>query len=96
MTSSPEPPVALIGDSGSPSPETPTAEQCNKWHHATRPRAPAPQDPFARTIYHNVPTPPRGLSELRHDIVMGGPLDNSSRACCAIGNRLPGRLLVRH
>jgi len=26
---------------------------------------------------------------------MGGPFDNSSRAFCALGNRLPGRLHVR-
>jgi len=54
-----------------------------------------PGDPFARTIYHNVPTLPRGSPELRHDIVMGGPFDNSSRARCALGNCLPGRLLAR-
>ncbi len=43
MTSSPEPPVALIGTDDLPSLKRLTAEQCNKWRHATRPwYAPSP------------------------------------------------------
>ena len=37
VTSSPVPPVALIGINDSPMPQRLTAEQCNKWHHAVRP-----------------------------------------------------------
>ena len=41
VTSSPVPPVALIGIDDSPMPQRFTAEQCNKWHHAVRPGAAA-------------------------------------------------------
>jgi hypothetical protein len=99
VTSAPVPPVALIGIDDSPSPQTLTAEQCNKWHHALRPgsrfrvrsgESTGPtfrNPPVEKTSPHHADAMPRFLPR----ISLPGPLcaDHLSQ-CPHIRRGIPG------
>jgi len=89
VTSSPEPPVALIGFDDSPSSETLTAEQCNKWHHTTRPRyspSPPPESVMLKERGKHCSAGRAGFDNVPHESSGSA----SPPAHCHTGLRRPG------